>query len=98
LINFEPMPLPPSSGHLGMDNGDNVAGEFVIGRGDMAVDREFVGMLRPVVDDVSHGTDPLAANQFFKESVSMPRIDQASPSLAPLISSIFHCPASRRRL
>src|ERR1700676_3339402 len=42
-------------------------------------------------------TDPLAPDQFFKESVSMLRIDQASPSLAPLISSIFHCPPSRTR-
>src|ERR1700674_5628743 len=43
-------------------------------------------------------TDPLAPDQFFKESVSMLRIDQASPSLAPPISSIFHCPLSRTRL
>src|ERR1700682_4402162 len=43
-------------------------------------------------------TDPLAPDQFFKESVSMLRIDQASPSLAPPISSIFHCPPSRTRL
>ena len=36
-----------------MDEGDDAAGEFVVGRGDMALDREFVTVLRPVVETMS---------------------------------------------
>src|ERR1700692_1899516 len=79
--------------HFGMDEGDHAVGELVIGRGDVAVDREFVAVMRLVVDDFTHGLSP----QLFRDSASMPRIDHGSPSLAPEISSIFHRSSSRTK-
>src|ERR1700731_964072 len=70
--------------HFGMDEGDDAVGDLVIGRGEMAVDGEFVAVMGPVVDDVAHGIWSPLLLQFFKDSVSMPRIDHASPSLLPL--------------
>src|ERR1700738_2632244 len=40
--------------HLGVDEGDDATRYRVIGRGEMAVDREFVAMMRLVVDDFGH--------------------------------------------
>jgi hypothetical protein len=41
-----------------MDESDNAVGDLVIGRSDMAVDREFVAVLGRVIDDIGHFIDP----------------------------------------
>src|SRR3982074_1664947 len=42
--------------HFSMLERDDIAGDFVIGRGDMAIDREFVTLFCRVVDDFAHAT------------------------------------------
>jgi tetratricopeptide (TPR) repeat protein len=84
--------------HLGMDEGDDAVSDLVIGRGDMAVDREFVAMMRLVVDDVSHSISfHVLPDQFFNESSSIPRSDHGLPSSALRMSSIFHRTGSRMK-
>ena len=51
-------------GNLGMNEGDDTAVEFVMGRGNMAVDREFETVLRFVVgNDVVHAIQFLSCYQ-----------------------------------
>src|ERR1700756_2219345 len=80
--------------HFGVDEGDDIAVELVVGGGKIAVDHELEAVMGFVVDDVAHDCLNSSWPQFFRESVSMARIDHGSPSLAPLMSSIFHPAAS----
>jgi hypothetical protein len=49
-MSLEPMPLPPSAGGTSVwDEGDDAVGNTVIGRGNMAVEGEFVTVMRRVV-------------------------------------------------
>src|ERR1700744_327617 len=82
--------------HFGMDEGNDVAVDLVVGRRDMAVDRQFIAVLRLVIDDVAHPGSS-ASDQPFSDSSSMPRIDHASPSADPLMSSIFQVLPSRTK-
>jgi hypothetical protein len=50
-----------------MDEGDDAAGEFVMGGGDMALDREFVAVLRPVVGNhVGHASSSIPSASLYE--------------------------------
>lgn len=79
--------------HVGMLEGDDIALELVVLGRKISLDLELEAVMGLVVDDVAH----VVSGQLFSESVSILRIDQASPSDDPLMSSIRQLPASRTK-